>query len=80
MTHIIAKLTKTTEEKDMQIASIINKVETQVQNMGESSKGLNHLLNVASPFDDVPHAFRTVQVRGQMTESTSMASLSIQQL
>ena len=80
MAHIIAKLTKTIEEKDMQIASLINKVEAQVQNTGESSKGLNHLPNVASLFDDVPHAFRTVQVRGQMTESTSMTSLSIKQL
>ena len=77
MAHIIAKLTKTIEEKDMQIASLINKVEAQIQNTGKSSKWLNHLSNVASPFDDVPQAFRTVQVKGQMTESTSMASLSI---
>ena len=49
MAHVIAKLTKTVEEKDMQIASLINKVEVQVQNMGDSSQGLNHLPNVASP-------------------------------
>ena len=48
MARAIAKLTKTVEEKDMQIASLINKVEAQVQNMGESSQGLNHLSNVAS--------------------------------
>ena len=38
MTCVIAKLTKTVEEKDMYIASLINKVEVQVQNMGESSQ------------------------------------------
>ena len=48
MAHTIAKLTKMVEDKDMQIASLINKVEAQVQNMGESSQGLNHLSNVAS--------------------------------
>ncbi|KAL6345089.1 hypothetical protein AAG906_013572 [Vitis piasezkii] len=32
MARTIAKLTKTVDEKDMQIASLINKVETQVQN------------------------------------------------
>ena len=34
MTHTIAKLTKTVKEKDMQIASLINKVEAKVQNRG----------------------------------------------
>ena len=34
MAHTIAKVTKTFEEKDMQIASLINKVEAQVQNTG----------------------------------------------
>ena len=47
MACAITKLTKTVEEKDMQIASLINKVEAQVQNMDESSQRLNHLLNVA---------------------------------
>ena len=65
---------------DMQIAFLINKVEAQVQNMGESSQGLNHLLNVASPLDDAPHAYRTIHVERQMAESASMASLSIEQL
>nr|CAN84053.1 hypothetical protein VITISV_015747 [Vitis vinifera] len=32
--RVIAKLTKIVKEKDMQIASLINKVEAQVQNMG----------------------------------------------
>ncbi|KAL6311102.1 hypothetical protein AAG906_005452 [Vitis piasezkii] len=62
------------EEKNMQIASLINKVEAQVQNMGESSQGLNHLLNVASPLDDAPHAYRTIQVERQMAESASLCS------
>ena len=38
MAHAIAKLTKTVEEKDMQIASLINKVKTQVQKTSESSQ------------------------------------------
>ena len=60
MTRAIAKLTKMVEEKDMQITSLINKVETQAQNTGESSHGLNHLSNVASPLDDAPHTYRTM--------------------
>ena len=78
MACAMVKLTKMIEEKDMQIASLINKVEAQVQNTGESSHGLNHLLNVASPLDDAPHASRTVQVGGQTMESTLVASLSVQ--
>ena len=53
MAHVIAKLTKIVKEKDMQIAYLINKVEAQVQNTGESSQGLNHLPNVASPLNDM---------------------------
>ena len=73
MTHVIAKLTKTVEEKDIQIASFINKVETQVKNTGKSSQGLNHLPNVASPLVDVLHTYRTMQVERQM-ESASVVS------
>ncbi|KAL6313583.1 hypothetical protein AAG906_006951 [Vitis piasezkii] len=80
MARAIAKLTKMVEEKDMQIASLINKVEAQVQNTGESSHGLNHPLNVASPLDDAPHTYRTMQGERQMMEFVSMASLSVQQL
>ena len=80
MARAIAKLTKTVEEKDMHIASLINKVEAQVQNTGESSHGLNHPSNVASPLDDAPHMYRTMQVEKQTAESTSVASLSVQQL
>ena len=77
MACTIAKLTKTVEEKDMQIASLINKVETQVQNAGESSHGLNHPPNVASPLDDAPHTYKTMQDERQTTESTLVASLSV---
>ena len=80
MARAIAKLTKTVEENDMQIAYFINKVKTQVQNMGKSSQGLNHLLNVASSLDNAPHASKTMQVERQTTESASVASLSIHQL
>ena len=80
MAHAIAKLTKTVEEKDMQIVSLINKVEAQVQNTGKSSQGLNHLSNVASHLDDAPHTYRKMQVERQTTESASIASLSIQHL
>ena len=38
MARAIAKLTKTVEDKDSQITSLINKVEAQVQNTGESSQ------------------------------------------
>ena len=37
MARAIAKLTKTVEEKDMQIVFLINKVWAKVQNIGESS-------------------------------------------
>ena len=80
MTRAIAKLTKMVEEKDMQIASLINKVETQAQNIGESSHGLNHPSNVASPLDDAPHTYRTMQGERQTTESASVVSLFVQQL
>ena len=64
----------------MQIASLINKVEAQVQNTGDSSQGLNHLPNVASPLDDAPHTYKTMQVERQTTECASLASSSVQQL
>ena len=37
MARVIAKLTKMVEEKDIKIVFLINKVEAQVQNTGESS-------------------------------------------
>ena len=80
MAHTITKLTKTIDDKDMQIASLINKVEAQVQNMGESSQWLNHLLNVASPLDDARHVYKTMQVKRQTTEFASIVSLFVQQL
>ena len=48
--------------------------------MGESSQGLNHLLNVAFSLDNAPHMSKTVQVEKQMTEFASVVSLSIQQI
>ena len=80
MARTIAKLTKTVEEKDMQIVSFINKVEAQVQNTGESSHGLNHLPNVASPLDHASHTYRTMQVERQTSEFASVVLLSVQQL
>ena len=77
MTRAITKLTKMVEDKDMQIASLINKVKAQVQNTGESSQGLNHFPNVASHLDDAPHVSKTVQVGRQMTKFASVASLSV---
>ena len=41
MGHTITKLSKTVEEKDLQIATLMNKLE--VQNRGESSKGHSHM-------------------------------------
>lgn len=38
MAHVIAKLTKTVEKKDLQIDSLMSKVETQAQNMGKSTQ------------------------------------------
>ena len=80
MAHTIAKFTKTVEENDIQIVFLINKVETQVQNTSESSQGLNHLPNIASPLDDAPHTYRIMQVERQTVESASVTSLSVQQL
>ena len=40
MGHAIAKLTKTVEEKDLQITTLMNKLE--VQNRRESNKGHSH--------------------------------------
>ena len=79
-TLVIAKLTTTVEEKDMQIVSLINKVETQVHNTNESIQGLNHLSNVTSPLNDAPRSSRIMQVGKQMIESASVASLSVQEL
>ena len=48
--------------------------------MGESSQGLNHLLNVASSPDNAPHMSKTMQIEKQMIEFASVVSLSIQQI
>ena len=77
MACAMVKLTKMIEEKDMQIASLINKVEVQVQNTSESSQRLNYLPNVASPLNDAPHTYWTMQVERQTVESASVALLSV---
>ena len=77
MTHTIAKLTKTIDRKDLQIASLMNKVKAQAQNMDQSSQGLNHLSNVAPFPGDTPHASKMVQVKGQTMKFTLVASLFI---
>uniref|UniRef100_A0A2N9ITV2 Uncharacterized protein n=1 Tax=Fagus sylvatica TaxID=28930 RepID=A0A2N9ITV2_FAGSY len=69
MERAISKLTKTVEEKDLQIATLMNKLE--VHNHGESSNGPVHQ---RTPQDG--HK----RVEDQHTNSTSIASLSVQQL
>uniref|UniRef100_A0A2N9GIS1 Uncharacterized protein n=1 Tax=Fagus sylvatica TaxID=28930 RepID=A0A2N9GIS1_FAGSY len=69
MERAISKLTKTVEEKDLQIATLMNKLE--VHNHGESSNGPIHQ---RTPQDG--HK----RVEDQHTNSTSIASLSVQQL
>lgn len=51
MACAIAKLTKIVKEKDLQITSLINKVEAQAQNTIESSQGLDYPLGIVSPSD-----------------------------
>jgi hypothetical protein len=69
MERAISKLTKTVEEKDLQIATLMNKL--KVHNHGESSNGPIHQ---HTPQDG--HK----RVEDQHTNSTSIASLSVQQL
>uniref|UniRef100_A0A2N9G8H6 Retrotransposon gag domain-containing protein n=1 Tax=Fagus sylvatica TaxID=28930 RepID=A0A2N9G8H6_FAGSY len=69
MERAISKLTKSMEEKDLQIATLMNKLE--VHNHGESSNGPIHQ---RTPQDG--HK----RVEDQHTNSTSISSLSVQQL
>jgi hypothetical protein len=69
MERAISKLTKTVEEKDLQIATLMNKLE--VHNHGESS---NSPVHQHTPQDG--HK----RVEDQHTNSTSITSLSVQQL
>ena len=72
MRRAIAKLTMTVEEKDLQIATLMNKLE--VQNRGESSNGQsqtqqNMLQRV--------HTSSTKKADNQHRSSTFIASLSV---
>ena len=75
MRRAIAKLTMTVEEKDLQIATLMNKLE--VQNRGKSSNGQSqtqqHMLQRA-------HTSSTKKADNQHRSSTFIASLSVQQL
>ena len=75
MGHAIAKLTKTVEEKDLQIATLMNKLE--VQNRGESSKGHSHTHQHTS---QDAHTSSPKKAGGPQGSSTSISSLSVQQL
>ena len=75
MGRAIAKLTKTVEEKDLQIATLMNKLE--VQNRGESSNGQSqtqqHMLQGA-------RTSSPKKADNHYGSSTFIASLSVQQL
>lgn len=77
MTRAIAKLTKIVEEKDLQIASLMNKVEAQTQNTIKSSQGLTHPLGAVSP-SDAPYVSKSMQVGRQIIKFASVALLFIQ--
>ena len=72
MRRAIAKLTMTVEEKDLQIATLMNKLE--VQNRGKSSNGQSqtqqHMLQRA-------HTSSTKKADNQHRSSTFIASLSV---
>ena len=72
MGHAIAKLTKTVEEKDLQIATLMNKLE--VQNRGESSnvqsQTQQHMLQGA-------HTSSLKKADSHHRSSTIIASLSV---
>ena len=75
MGHAIAKLTKTMEEKDLQIAMLMNKLEAQ--NRGEFSKGHSHMHQDTS---QGAHTSSPKKADGPQGSSTSISSLSVQQL
>ena len=70
--HAISKLTKTVEEKDLQIAMLMNKLE--VQNRGESSKGHSHMHQHTS---QDAHTSSPKKAGGPQGSSTSISSLSV---
>ena len=71
MEQRVVLLTKALEDKDLQIATLMNKLE--IQDFGESSHG--HKFTSAK--DDVG---REIENTPRRKQSTSIASLSIQQL
>lgn len=77
MARAIDKLTKIVEEKYLLIVSLMNKVETQMQNTINSSQGLTHPLRTASP-SDAPHASKSMQISRQIIKFASVALLFIQ--
>ena len=70
--HAISKLTKTVEEKDLQIAMLMNKLE--VQNKGESSKGDSHMHQYTS---QGAHISSPKKANSPQGSSTSISSLSV---
>ena len=79
MVRIIAKLTKTVEKRDLQIAFLMNKVETQAQNTIALSQVLTYPLKIAS-LSNAPHSFKPVWVEKQIVEFVLMTSLFVQQI
>lgn len=77
MARTIDKLTKTVEEKYLQIASLMNKVETQMQNTIKSSQGLTHPLRTTSP-SDAPHVSKSMQIGRQIIKFASVTLPFIQ--
>ena len=75
MGHAIAKLTKTVEGKDLQIATLMNKL--KAQNRGESSNGHSHTHQHTS---QDAHTSSPKKAGGLQGSSTSISSLSVQQL
>ena len=74
MGYAIAKLTKIVEEKELQIATLMNKLE--VQNRGESSKGHSHTHQHTS---QDAHTSSPKKVGGPQGSFTSISSLSAKQ-
>ena len=71
----ISKLTKTVEEKDLQIANLMNKLE--VQNQGESSNGQSQTYQHTS---QGAHTSSPKKANSHQGSSIFIASLSFQQL
>ena len=78
MARAIDQLSKTVEEKDIQIASLMNKLEAQ--KIGESSQGLSHppgFTPPVAPTNKVQHESLSKQVVDETFHNTSIGSLSM---